>query len=133
MYQYQVSFSDAVRRALTVNYCNFEGRASRSEYWWFCLFSSIIGFAFGLIGLIAGGPGTTGYTIVQVINWLVSLVFILPSLGLCVRRLHDTGRSAWNLLWILLPVIGWIIIIVYYVQDSNPGDNQYGPEPNMAE
>ena len=132
MYQYQVSFSDAVRRALTVNYCNFQGRASRSEYWWFCLFSFIVGCVFGILGFIAG-EGSAMFNIVQVVNWIVSLALLLPSLGVLVRRLHDTGRSAWNILWFLLPVIGTIILIVYLVQDSTPGDNESGPVPNVTE
>lgn len=132
MYQYQVSFSDAVRRALTVNYCNFEGRSSRSEYWWYCLFTFIIGCVFTILGLIAG-PGSTAFNVVQAVSWVVNLALILPGLGLCVRRLHDTGRSAWNLLWLLLPIVGAIILIVFFVQDSTPSANQYGPVPNVAE
>ncbi|MDE5829824.1 MAG: DUF805 domain-containing protein [Duncaniella sp.] len=132
MYQYQVSFSDAVRRALTVNYCNFQGRASRSEYWWFFLFSNIVGCIISPLYLYSGSSAFLNL-IFGILYYAISLYFLLPSLGLLVRRLHDTGRSAWNILWFLLPVIGWIVLIVYLVQDSTPGDNEYGPVPNVTE
>ncbi|MDE6484486.1 MAG: DUF805 domain-containing protein [Duncaniella sp.] len=132
MYQYQVSFSDAVRRALTVNYCNFQGRASRSEFWWFFLFSNIVGCIISPLYLYSGSSAFLNL-IFGIIYYAISLYFLLPSLGLLIRRLHDTGRSAWNLLWWLLPVIGWIVLIVYLVQDSTPSANEYGPVPNVTE
>lgn len=131
MYQYQVSFSDAVRRALTVNYCNFQGRASRSEFWWFFLFSNIVGCIISPLYLYSGS--STLSLIFGILYYAISLYFLLPSLGLLVRRLHDTSRSAGNLLWWLLPVIGWIVLIVYLVQDSTPSANEYGPVPNVTE
>ncbi len=129
MYQYQVSFSDAIRRALTVNYCNFSGRASRSEFWWFQLFLFIIGCILNIITL-SGGQGL--YYTMSAISGIWSLAILLPQLGLQVRRFHDTGRSAWNLLWWFLPVVGWIVAIVFLAQDSQYQTNQYGPVPNMT-
>ncbi len=55
------------------------------------------------------------------------LIFLLPCLAVWVRRLHDTGRSAWNILWVLLPIIGWIVLFVYACLDSQKGSNKYGP------
>lgn len=124
MYQRQVTFAEAIKMALTQNYCNFNGRSSRSEYWWFCLFSFIIGIAVNLIF----GDGYVG----QCASGLVSLAFLLPSLGLMVRRLHDIGKSGWFILFSLLPLIGWILIIIWTCRDSQQGDNEYGPEPNMV-
>ncbi|MDE6754970.1 MAG: DUF805 domain-containing protein [Muribaculaceae bacterium] len=125
MYQYQVSFGEAIQRAFN-NYCCFTGRASRSEYWWFCLFVGLVSWALSLlVGSIIGG------TAAQVVTYLWSLAMFLPSLGLLIRRLHDTGRSGWNACWSFLPVIGTIILIVYCCQDSQMSDNQYGPVPNL--
>ncbi len=127
MYQYQVSFGDAISRAFN-NYCNFSGRASRSEYWWFALFCGIVGWA---LGLFIGLPLGTDSIAYQCIGGLWSLAVFLPSLGLTFRRLHDTGRSGWNICWYFLPVIGWIILLVFLCQDSQMMDNKYGPVPNL--
>lgn len=138
MYQYQVSFSEAIKRAFS-NYCCFTGRASRSEYWWFVLFITIVNFILNFgSGVITGFAIANGdtpddfnfFTILQLIWYLVTF---LPSLGLQFRRLHDTDRSGWNTLWSLLPCIGWILLIVYFCQDSEPEENAYGPIPNLIE
>lgn len=127
MYQRQVPFSEAAMRGFVKNYCNFTGRASRSEFWWFMLFYAIINV---LTGVCCGGYGSDGS------NWgegIIGLVFLLPSLGVSVRRLHDTGRSGWWVLLSLIPIVGNIILIIWYAQASQPGLNLYGPEPNMVD
>ena len=125
MYQRQVSFDQAIKMALTQNYCNFQGRSSRSEFWWFYLFTLLVSCA---ISLIFGTQSTTG----EIVSGLVSLAFLLPSLGLSVRRLHDIGRSAWWILIVLIPLVGWIIWIVWMCKDSDMHPNQYGPVPNVV-
>lgn len=137
MYQYQVSFGQAIQRAFS-NYCCFSGRASRSEYWWFILFTGIINcvlaFCSGIIMGIAAARGqASSFNFFTGVSYLWSLFVLLPSLGLLFRRLHDTGRSGWNWCWGFLPLIGSIILIVYCCQPSQEGDNQYGPEPNMTD
>lgn len=124
MEQRQLSFGEAVNRALTTNYCNFQGRASRSEYWWYALFILILNFAIGFI------CGITGFN-VEIITAIVSLALLLPGLGLCVRRLHDVGKSGWYLLFGLIPLIGAIILIVFYCKESQPYANKYGDVPNL--
>ena len=122
MYQYQVSFGQAVNMALN-KYCDFNGRASRSEYWWFALFCFIVGAVAGTIGGMLN------------LNWLpglCSLALLLPSLGLGVRRLHDIDKSGWWIFLQFIPVVGTIILIIWFVKESQPFDNQYGPVPNMA-
>lgn len=122
MYQYQVSFGQAVNMALN-KYCDFNGRASRSEYWWFALFCFIVG---GIAGWIGGMLN---------INWLpglCSLALLLPSWGLMVRRLHDIDKSGWWAFLSFIPVVGTIILIIWFCKESQPFDNQYGPVPNMA-
>ena len=61
--------------------------------------------------------------------WIYALAAFIPNLAVSVRRLHDTGRSGFNLFWMFLPIIGTILLLVYFVTGSNPGDNAYGPEP----
>lgn len=124
MYQRQVSFSEAITRALKFNYCNFDGRASRSEYWWFCLFGIIIGTVITIIF----GKSTFG----TVINGAVSLGLLLPSLGLAVRRLHDIGKSGWYYFLIFIPLVGGIILLIWFCKDSQKTPNEYGPVPNVV-
>ena len=125
MYQRQLTFKEAVTRALTVNYCNFNGRSSRSEYWWFCLFSIIVSVVISIVFSFSQNTMT-------IISGLVNLALLLPGLGLAVRRLHDINKSGWFILLALIPLVGAIILIVWFCQDSNPQDNAYGPVPNMA-
>ncbi len=123
MYQYQLTFGEAVSRAFQ-NYCNFTGRSSRSEYWWWVLFTFIV----GVVVSIAFCWNDTAESFA---SGVTSLFFFLPSFGLLFRRLHDTGRSGWWWLLNFIPLVGSIILIVWCCQDSQRGDNQYGPEPNL--
>lgn len=127
MYQYQVSFSQAVRMAFD-SYCRFQGRSSRSEYWWWVLFVAILSFCIGIVEGILG----FSMTAVQTTSGILSLVLLLPGLGLSVRRLHDIGKSGWWILLGLIPVVGAIVLIIWFAQNSQMQDNQYGPVPNMA-
>ena len=108
-------------------YAVFSGRSRRKEYWYFALFNIIITI---LLTLIDSSIGTldekSGY---GVLNTIYSLGVLLPGLGVSIRRLHDTGRSGWWLLIGLIPLIGAIVLIIFFVRDSQPGDNQYGPSP----
>ena len=94
-------------------YATFSGRASRSEYWWFCLFNFIIGLLLGWI---------------PVLGWIISIALFLPGLAVAARCLHDISRIVLTWLWLLLPSVGAIILIVFYLGASQ-GDNQYGPAP----
>ncbi len=97
-------------------YADFRGRARRKEYWMFTLINGIIGFVMGLLGL-------------TILSWIYSIAVFIPSLAVCVRRIHDIGKSAWWILLFLIPVIGWIWLIILFVQDSQPGENQWGENP----
>ncbi|MCH5226332.1 MAG: DUF805 domain-containing protein [Muribaculaceae bacterium] len=122
-----MSFSEAIKVGFNKFFYPY-GRASRSEFWWYYLCMFIIT---GVLGVIGGF--SQGYGIEQV--WLGVIFEILSAICgvsvICaaIRRLHDTSRSGWNILWGLLPLIGTIILIVYWCQASQPGENQYGPEP----
>lgn len=70
-----------------------------------------------------------GISSIGIISTIYSLVVLVPSLAVWVRRLHDTGRSGWNLLWGFLPLIGIILLIVWAATDGEPGSNEYGQNP----
>jgi uncharacterized membrane protein YhaH (DUF805 family) len=122
-----MSFQDAVRTCLQ-KYVDFSGRARRSELWFFVLFNVIVSVVASIIDGILGTRSGYGYGTIQ---GLASLALLLPNLAVGARRLHDTGRSAWWLLIGLVPLVGAIVLIVFYVQDSQ-GDNQYGPSPKAV-
>lgn len=68
----------------------------------------------------------------NVASGLVGLALLLPSLGLCVRRLHDIGKSGWWIFISLIPIVGWIILLVWYCKDSQMAPNEYGDVPNLV-
>ncbi len=110
-------------------YAIFEGRARRTEYWMFCLFNFIIGL---ILGFIEGFVGIAPESSQSVLAIIYMLAVLIPSLAVSVRRLHDTGRSGWWLLIALVPILGAIVILVFNLQDSQPGDNLYGPNPKLT-
>jgi uncharacterized membrane protein YhaH (DUF805 family) len=104
-------------------YVEFNGRARRTEFWMFALISFGISIALSIVGMMVGG---------RVLSSIYGLAVLLPSIAVGTRRLHDTNRSGWwQLLWIV-PVVGWIVLIVFFVQEGNKGANPYGPDPKAA-
>ena len=95
-------------------YAVFDGRARRTEFWLFVLFNGIIGFILSFVSIL---------------EILYMLAVFIPSLAVGARRLHDTGRSGWWMLISFVPLIGAIVLLVFFVQDSQECDNQYGPNP----
>jgi uncharacterized membrane protein YhaH (DUF805 family) len=112
-------------------YADFNGRARRKEYWMFFLINFIISFAIGFVaGFISGiNPESSLASAAMILPIAYTLAVLIPSIAVGVRRLHDTNRSGWWLLISLVPVIGAIVLIVFFVQDSDPGTNQYGANP----
>ena len=115
-----MTFSESIETCFK-KYSQGRGRASRSEYWYFYLFSVVV--SFGLEVLILESNRST--LIALFVN-LIGLLILIPEWTVAVRRLHDTNRSGWNLFWVFLPVIGWIIQIVYLTQPGTVGPNDYG-------
>ena len=113
---------DYFKQALN-RYAEFEGRSRRSEYWYFALFNALI--TYGALGLEMVLVGTT------IFYMIVSLAFFIPSFAVAVRRLHDIGKSGWNILWGLLPIIGWILLLIWLCTDSQVGRNKWGPNPKQ--
>lgn len=98
------------------NYANFSGRARRSEYWYFVLFNFIISLVLGFVGVAIN---------FEFLGNIYSLAVLIPSLAVAVRRMHDVGKSGW---FILIPIYNLILACT----DSQPGDNEYGPNPKSV-
>ena len=121
-------------------YAIFEGRATRSEFWYYFLSRTVIAIAFTVALIIyattnyldnyysycysyrSGPDFSLLFWVLAIFNWLL----FIPEFAVIVRRLHDVGKSAWYLLLYFYPVIGWIVLLVWCCEDSE-GDNQYGP------
>jgi uncharacterized membrane protein YhaH (DUF805 family) len=123
-----MSFGDAVKTCLTKKYANFNDRAPRSEYWWFALFGWGVTMLLSFVdGLIFGNP--SGYGL---FSTLWGLAIIVPSIGVGVRRLHDLDKSGWWLLISLIPIIGFLILLFWFVQQGTSAENRFGPDPLAA-
>ncbi len=120
---------------------DFSGRARRTEYRMFTLISAVISIVLGLIdALLFGsgsftsmtGSGSVGFSAsLGVLGTIYALAVLLPSLGVGVRRLHDTGRSGWWLLIALIPFVGVIVLIVFFATAGNHGPNTHGADPKV--
>lgn len=122
-----MTFGQSISRCFS-KYCTFTGRASRSEYWWWILFTAIIGLLFGIPSGLQSIHESSPSGL-PVISYIVSAVLFFPSLGVLFRRLHDTGKSGWWWLIGFIPVVGTIILIVFCCQPSQTFPNQYGGVP----
>ncbi|TXR52894.1 DUF805 domain-containing protein [Quadrisphaera setariae] len=116
---------DAVASAFR-QYATFRGRARRSEFWWFVLFTVVVGIVTSTLDTALFGTRSddTGP-----LNAIASLALLVPTLALGWRRMHDTDRHGAKYLIGLIPVVGWILVIVWACQDGQPGPNRFGPSP----
>jgi uncharacterized membrane protein YhaH (DUF805 family) len=112
-------YTDVIRR-----YTDFDGRSDRPEFWWFGLINLIVSLVIWAIGIAA-----FGFPKGELAAVLYGLVTLLPALGVEIRRLHDTNRSGWWILIALIPVIGGIILIVFFASAGARGPNRFGPQP----
>ncbi|MGL6177230.1 MAG: DUF805 domain-containing protein [Vibrionaceae bacterium] len=108
-------------------YVCFSGRARRKEFWYFTLINVLITAALAFtdqkLGLFYPQVG------IGVLSAIYTLITLLPSTGVLMRRLHDTGRSAWWGLITLIPLLGAVVLLVLLAQNSQTGDNKYGSDP----
>ncbi len=118
-----MSFSQAISSGFK-NYAVFSGRATRSAFWWFYLFTIIVGIAISLIENAMGSSGLAGGLGIISIIW--TLAVILPIVGLVIRRLHDTDQSGWWWLSMLGFGVGVIVLIVFMAIPGTQGDNKFG-------
>jgi uncharacterized membrane protein YhaH (DUF805 family) len=107
-----MSFGEAIRICLR-KYAEFTGRGRRSEFWWFFLFTL-------LVESVAG-------TFSEDLGNAVSIVLVLPTLAAATRRLHDADHSAWALLLVLVPIVGWTVLIVWLATAGTESSNRFGP------
>ncbi|HCD7551670.1 TPA: DUF805 domain-containing protein [Citrobacter farmeri] len=112
------------------NYVGFGGRARRKEFWMFILVNIIFAFVLGVLDKMFGWQRAGGEGILTTIY---AILVFLPSWAVQFRRLHDTDRTAWWLLLLIIPVIGWLVIILFSCQDGTPGENRFGPDPKQNE
>lgn len=108
-----VGFIDAIKLCFS-KYADFNGRAPRAEYWWWFLFTFIIDVALGWV---------------PVLGWIISLGLFIPTLAVSWRRLHDIGKGGGWWFIGLIPIVGWIILIIWYCKDGEPHPNRFGPNP----
>ena len=145
----RLSVVDIVKKVITKDYCNYRDRSRRAEFWYFSLVASIIIFILelpltifasnqtqekdyqGNVKPVELSGGLYAYTVI--IFFVIFGLIFLPTLSLSVRRLHDIGRSGcW--LWILLiPGLGEIVLIIFWILDSEPNENNWGASPKYAQ
>ena len=112
------------------NYATFSGRARRKEYWMFFLISALISIVLTLLDILLGTYSVEYEA--GLFSGLYSLLILIPSIAVVVRRLHDTDRSGWWILISLIPLIGVIVLFVFMCLDSQPGTNRLGANPKEA-
>lgn len=111
-------------------YAVFSGRSHRTGFWYFILFSFPISLGLTIIDRVLGFAAPGGD--VGLLSGLFALAILVPTLAVGARRLHDIGKSGWWQLIVLIPLIGAIVLIYFFVQDSVPGTNGHGPNPKGA-
>lgn len=119
--QYEMNVVNAFKRVVFENYVNFNGRASKSEMWWYFLAAILLSIGTAVVDVILG---------TSVINSLLGLALFIPGIAVQARRLHDTNRSGWWQL-IALTIIGIIPLIIWYIQASDQTENRFGPVPSV--
>jgi uncharacterized membrane protein YhaH (DUF805 family) len=108
-------------------YAVFSGRSRRKEFWMFVLFTFIVEIVLAIIDAIIGTYNTA--IGIGLLSGLFYLAILVPSIALNTRRLHDIGKSGWFQLLFIIPIVGFILWIIWMVRDGDDGVNQYGPSP----
>jgi len=116
-------------------YAEFSGRSRRKEYWMFALFNLLVSAFIGLVALLLYTLDWSEEAMMTVMGPLMvagviySVIALIPGIAVTIRRLHDTDRSGWNILWGLVPAIGGFILLYFYVTEGTQGQNRFGPDP----
>lgn len=124
---------DAIKSVFS-NYFNFQGRARRSEYWWWYLFNILLVIVFLMVMVPLADPQASADLFAGIGGLLLGLWMLatfIPTLAVSVRRLHDSGKSGWWYLISFVP-LGGIVLLIFFILDTEPGENQYGPDPKNA-
>jgi uncharacterized membrane protein YhaH (DUF805 family) len=117
-----MNFTQAISSGFS-NYVNFAGRAVRSEYWYWTLFFFIGSIVASIIDVVLG---------IRVFDTIFGLGVLLPTIAVGVRRLHDLDRSGWWLLLGVIPLIGAIVLLIWFCSRGTVGTNRFGPDPLAA-
>ena len=126
----EMTFGKAISTCFR-KYANFKGRANRAEYWFFYLFSWIISFPFSTMMNIGEKiQDEKIYGIAVMVLLVLGLIILLPSFAVFTRRMHDIGKSGWNILLLLIPIVGMIVILVFLCRKGDSNNNEYGDVPN---
>ena len=118
-----MTFGEAIQSGFR-NYVGFSGRAARSEYWYWILFVVMVAIAAGIVDM-----AIIGNAAFRPLSTLISLGLFLPNLAIAIRRLHDHDKSGWFVLLALIPIVGAIILLVWFVQRGTVGGNRFGADP----
>lgn len=129
-----MTFGNAIKTCFS-KYVTFSGRASRSEFWWWVLFTFVTSIGLSIVdsmlfGTVTSGDGSfSASTNTPILSGIFSLAVLLPGISVIVRRLHDTDRTGWWY-WIgLIPLIGFIVLIVFWATEGTRGQNRFGDDP----
>lgn len=110
-------------------FATFSGRASRSEYWWFLLFTALVSMALTIVDFMVIGMEAVNDYGIGPLGAIATLVFLIPSIAVAVRRLHDRDKSGWWYLIGLVPLIGFIYLFYQFISRGTPGPNRFGQDP----
>ena len=124
------------RNVVTKQYADFNGRVARAPFWYYMLAYVVLYIAASVVDSIFVGAAFTPFGFVyynpRPITGLLVLVLLLPTLGISVRRLHDTNKSGWWVLIGLIPVVGWLGLIYLWAQPGSQGTNPFGTDPDPS-
>lgn len=109
---------EAWKLVVLERYAKFDGRAGRGEFWWFVLANFLVYVALAVLAQVS--------SVFLILYFVYALAVIVPSIALAIRRLHDTNKSGWFLLIGLIPLVGAIVLLVFYIQEGTPGPNDFG-------
>jgi len=131
--QQMMGFMDALTTVFRNKFATFSGRASRSEYWWGYLGYVVVAMVVQIVAIV-GAIALSGVSeglaaLMLVVPIVFGLALFIPTLAVTVRRFHDTGKSGWLVLVLLIPCIGTILWLVWTIEDGQAHDNAYGPVP----
>lgn len=111
------------------NYSNFNGRARRSEYWYFYLTNMVIYILLAILAAVLSNISSTLSGFIILLYGVYALAMLIPGLAVAVRRLHDVDKSGWFLLFSIIPIIGGILLLIWFCSEGIRRTNQYGADP----
>jgi uncharacterized membrane protein YhaH (DUF805 family) len=112
------------KKVVLENYANFEGRARRAEFWWYVLAGICVSIVLNILAAIA--------SVLVILSLIYGLGVLIPGIAVGIRRLHDTDKSGWWLLIGLIPLVGAIVLIVFFATEGTRQPNQWGPSPKFT-